>query len=544
MSRKKTLLITALALCVTAALAAFLLRDSTFIGGARVARDAESVESDSVHALCGLLRLREPKELELRGSPLTLRQGERLRGRFPDCALRWDVPLSSGRFESDTTALSLPAVTEEDLNAFSFFPALETLELPEDTPEELVASLRERAPALRVCRRIRIGEQSCPSDALSLSFEGDVPLEELSDKLALFPALRTVELRDRSCSFAELLPLAEAYPAVAWEAEIELAPGLCVPTDATELTITAEAPVSPAALAEALSLFPALSRIEYRDCDFSDAELIALRERSDAAVVWETEVCGLRFPTDAEEIDVSGCTVAGVEAVEDKLPCFDRLRRVIMCECGIDDETMDALDRRHEDIRFIWTVHFGAFFLRTDATTFIATCFPHGYSFLTNKQVQKLGYCRDLIALDIGHMYYSDVSFLEKLTKLRYLILADTGVDTVEWARQMPELCYLELFLTQVKDLSPLTECRELRHLNLAYTAPNDIAPLCAMPWLERLWMTGARLSDTQRAALRQALPDTELELSLGGSSTGGTWRTRPAYFEMRDVFGVFYMEG
>ena len=43
---------------------------------------------------------------------------------------------------------------------------------------------------------------------------------------------------------------------------------------------------------------------------------------------------------------------------------------------------------------------------------------------------------------------------------------------------------------------------------------------------------------------LKAALPDTEMYLLPHGESTGGTWRTHPHYYEMRDFFGMYYMPG
>ena len=64
------------------------------------------------------------------------------------------------------------------------------------------------------------------------------------------------------------------------------------------------------------------------------------------------------------------------------------------------------------------------------------------------------------------------------------------------------------------------------------------------MPQLERLWYCGNNMTDEQLDELKAALPDTEMYLLPHGESTGGTWRTHPHYYEMRDFFGMYYMPG
>ena len=63
--------------------------------------------------------------------------------------------------------------------------------------------------------------------------------------------------------------------------------------------------------------------------------------------------------TDAEEIDISNTSLESTAAVEEILPCFHNLKKVVMCQCGISSEEMDALNRKYEDIRFVWSVNIG-----------------------------------------------------------------------------------------------------------------------------------------------------------------------------------------
>ena len=126
------------------------------------------------------------------------------------------------------------------------------------------------------------------------------------------------------------------------------------------------------ASAEALlSQLPLLERVNMRGCGLTDAEMDRLRQAfPQTLLVWDREIAGLRVSTDSVEIDLSGRQISDPAQVESVLTSFPRLERVIMSDCGLDNETMDALNRRHEDIRFVWTGYLRWFPVRPDALYF------------------------------------------------------------------------------------------------------------------------------------------------------------------------------
>ena len=145
----------------------------------------------------------------------------------------------------------------------------------------------------------------------------------------------------------------------------------------------------------------------------------------------------------------------------------------------------------------------------------------------------------------MGHKSIEDLSFLYGLPQLQYLILAENPVRDLTPIGSLRELKYLEIFWTRTEDLSPLAECTALRDLNISYVyakGNNAYDALSRMPWLERLWCCGSNMSGEQIEALRAAMPECEIYAERYGESTGGTWRYHPHYYEMRDVFEMYYM--
>jgi len=260
------------------------------------------------------------------------------------------------------------------------------------------------------------------------------------------------------------------------------------------------------------------------------------------------QIYGREFFSDAAEIDLSDVPVEDQAAeLEARLPAFSALEKVVMCDCGLSDEQMDALDQKYENVRFVWTVHFGGYSLRTDAAAFIAAKEPHGE--LSNKDMPPLRYCTDLVALDLGHMKFTDISFVSGMKHLRFLVLADGEVDDIGPVAELPELEYLEIFRTKVRDLTPLLKCKSLKDLNICYlpqSASRDIYEvLLQTTWLERLFYAGNKLTREEKNTLMDAYPETaQVVLYEEMESTGLDWRYHPRYYEMRDLLGMYYMPG
>jgi hypothetical protein len=118
-------------------------------------------------------------------------------------------------------------------------------------------------------------------------------------------------------------------------------------------------------------------------------------------------------------------------------------------------------------------------------------------------------------------------------------------MKNIEPLRNCKELIYFEVFDTPVKDFTPLLECKKLRDLNMCWT-DGDPEVIAQLTWLERLWFPGHNLSKDAKQAIVDALPNTEVympEWDKDGS-TGGGWREADIYFEMRNLFGMFYQPG
>ena len=246
---------------------------------------------------------------------------------------------------------------------------------------------------------------------------------------------------------------------------------------------------------------------------------------------------GQEFDSDTDFLDLSGITMEDTAELEAALPSFPNLKQVDMIDCGISNEEMEALNRRHPGIKFVWALQIQGMKLRTDATSFMPA--KYGYSVL-DSDCQLLRYCHDLECIDVGHMDIYDCSFLYGTPHVKYLILADTGISDATPIGFLTELEFLEVFLTDITDYTPLTNCTSLKDLNLSFTYSNNKTPLFQMVWLDRLWAVASSLSWQEQAELRDTLPNTTF-LIYDDASTQRGWRNSPCYYAHRDILEMPY---
>ncbi len=302
----------------------------------------------------------------------------------------------------------------------------------------------------------------------------------------------------------------------------------------------------PEELMERLQYFPNLVSLVIITPDEGDIAwlLDVCGAYPDVTIDFDFTLYGVEIRSQDTQVDLSGIEIDDLDLVESITSRMPNIQKVIMSDCGIDNETMDALNRRYDDIQYVWTVVIGnKHSLRTDETAYIPV--KTGYVVFNDSQLYNLRYCTELVALDLGHHAMTNVDFVQYMPHLRYLIIADSVVSDLTPLSGLKELVYLELFGTQVTDYSPLLGCTALEDLNICYTH-GDPEIIAQMTSLKRVWWINPsywRCTAEEQAMLAEALPECYL-IYNGTSSTGSGWRQGSLYYEMRDYLGMYYMTG
>ena len=207
-------------------------------------------------------------------------------------------------------------------------------------------------------------------------------------------------------------------------------------------------------------------------------------------------------------LDLSGLKLedaaAGLKWLETQLPLVPGLKWVDLSFCSLPNDTLAQLreDMAKKDVKIVWTLTLGHsdYSVRTDDWVF-STRHSSGDRRLEDEDVACLRYATELRALDLGHNWLFDASFLEPMKELRVVILSDNKISDLSCLAGKP-LEYLEIFNTHVEDLSFLKNCDTLLDLNICTTWVSDLSPLYHLPNLQRLWVgNGTRVKWAERQA-------------------------------------------
>ncbi len=248
---------------------------------------------------------------------------------------------------------------------------------------------------------------------------------------------------------------------------------------------------------------------------------------------------------EATYVDISHRDVRDVDidAVISRLP---NLERLVMIDCGLDNDRYAALQDRHPDIKIVWEIVLSHWTIRTDSVAFSTFKTTAEDFFMDNDEAYYLKYCNELVALDLGHNYVSDLSFLEYMPELRILILVDNVKykdDTVtrhltdlSELQYVPRLRYLEIFANNVSDFSFMQYLTELEDLNISYNSVSSIEYMTNLPNLKRLWMEHTYIPYSGYCTLRELYPNAQI-VCVGEGSVDQGWRSGPRYVAMRRMF-------
>ncbi len=259
---------------------------------------------------------------------------------------------------------------------------------------------------------------------------------------------------------------------------------------------------------------------------------------------------------DAEEIDLGSIALSDTDADYGALKAFLRqltqLKKVDMFSTRIKRPRIEELAKAFPSLEFGWTMVVPCsnpphpertpHLIRTDITAY-STLHNNKCTQHTARDLSILRYCKNLLALDIGHNRVDDLSFLYDLPHLKVLIVAcNSDLSDITPIGSLKELEYLEIFKNNIRDISCLANCENLVDLNICFNRISDWSPLYGLKKLRRLWLYNSNnYSDSSPVpssavqALRKALP--ECKVDAVSYSTEGCGRQHPRYDTINTMF-------
>lgn len=490
-------------------------------------------------------------ELDLTAADVSPERFDAVRAAYPALSVCWSIPIGASRYPSDAESITLTDFTVSELPLFDYFTALRSADARGCACYDTLLALREKYPALELEWQVPLGSTEYLDSATEIAVDDiSITPDALREALRYLPAAQTVSFPACPWSETEKNALRAEFPAVAFVWPVAIF-GDTYPSDTAELSFAgrtfSEADV--AELSEKLASLPKLTRVDLTGTGVTVEQMTPVCEKYPAVdFVFTFELYGVPISTEDTLLDFTGIEMESTEPVESILPVMHKLEKVDMSDCGFSDEEMDALNKKYENVRFVWTLHISYYDIRTDATGFRATEKHYGY--LDAEGLARFKYCEDMVAIDIGHRRVPTVDFLYDMPQVKYLVLQRAECYDISAIGSLKDLCYLELHRAYVNSLEPLLSCKKLQDLNFVYlmgsvTQKEIFDTLMEMDSLEMVWLHLGQLTPDQIEQLRAKHPDCLYhEVPDWDHSVEDPWRYSENYYAMRDALGMAYMNG
>ena len=258
----------------------------------------------------------------------------------------------------------------------------------------------------------------------------------------------------------------------------------------------------------------------------------------------------------AEYVDLKNVKAKSLDSLIKFLQKLPNLKKVDMFATPVYAKDIDKLVKAFPEVEFGWTMCIdcnnphhkdrSVHKIRTDATAF-STLHNNQCTRHTSKDFEILKYCKNMMALDIGHNAVTTLDFLRYMPKLRVLIIGRNGVTDLSPLASCPDLEYLEAFTNKIESVEPLLSCPHLIDLNIPNNCVKDPELFAQMTSLKRLWafncsypneLSKDKMPAKLKTMLKKALPKCKINWYSGGTNE---WRgTRPEHPHYLVIYEMF----
>jgi len=464
------------------------------------------------------------KTVDLRGTTLSAADADALAAQFPH--INFVYP-SDG--SADTAMLSLSSASEA-AQMLAGMPGATHVTITGCTfaPEEYRA-LKAQFPGVTLDCRIDLYGVQLLSGAAEIDLSRAQTDETLEENLRLFDHLQQLTLGETMPTEAARLRDSLQIPSLRYRYN-----GCLISAETIEIDLYGAPGLNAAELDALLAAMPQLSTVVMNKPDEAMLTVMAKYE-ANVGFFYQAEAFGRTFSTSDRTLDlgdaVTDADVGELMALINRMP---NLEELTMYESKLSQESMDLLFDSYPDIFFGWTFRMcdGRYVVRSDVTAF-STLLGSPSHFYTQKDFVQLRYCKNLLALDLGHNAITNIDFLYNFPNLELLILADNQISDITPIASLKNLGYLEIFLNyDIKDYSPLAGL-PLTDLNIRCSRgvrqDLDVEDFLAIPTLKRFWASKGHLDAEEIELMREQMPDCEIVIN-NESATKDGWRENGIY--------------
>ena len=309
-----------------------LEKEYVFWNGAMLPKHEQSISvtGKTMRHPEAFLKFTDLRHLDARDTGMTAAQYEWFRRELPDCTVLWDIPIQGKAYDRETTELTVEQLTDEEIDSLQYFWNLQLVDVGNWDDYSRIQAMQSQYPDCTIRYRINVADEWWDSDVVSVILQ-DADSSELMEKLQWFQSLESVMLTGTVPSQSELQQLQSRFPEVFFLWKLD-ALGMSLETDITSLDLSGIPLSSVEELENLLPYFPQLETVTL-GINPDQERLVALaKQYPDVQFLCELIFADRVLDTGAEELDLSNIPMADATALEEILPCFHNLKKVIMCE--------------------------------------------------------------------------------------------------------------------------------------------------------------------------------------------------------------------
>ena len=485
------------------------------------------------------------ESLDLRGTGISLEHYDSLQAQLPDCDILWDVPFQGKTLSSDTAAVTVKTLTEEDIALLRYFPGLNAVDAMDCSDYAMLEKLVEAYPNVEVSYEVSVGALRFAPDATDLTLKSeDFDFDTLLTNLPHLPRICAIRFEEMELTLEQLSILEAAYPQIPVTYSAVLA-GQVFEMDAAEADLSAITSEDVDTVLQQLELLPGIVEVQLMNGEGSSnlslTDVQKLQEaRPQTHFAYSFTLFGQTLSTDTERVEYKNQKIGneGEEQIRQALDVMDKCTYFKLDNCRLSNEVLAQLREDYRDrTKIVWRIWFGDGTSLTDAEIIRST-----YN-VEDDNCHDLVYCEDVRYIDFGHNEWLDgCEFIRGMPNLEFIILSGAPIKDLSPFENCKKLRILEIaFCMYITDLTPLAGCESLEMLNIGETRVKDLSPLDDLN-ITMLMASGARVPQEERDRFASVHPD--CWASYRGNQYGSGWRYDEDdkqlqwYKDIADIFG------
>lgn len=515
-----------------------LLLAAAAYGGWYWYRETHIFIEDAVYA-------KNSESLDLRGTGISLEHYDSLQAQLPDCDILWDVPFQGKTLSSDTAAITVKTLTEEDIALLRYFPGLNAVDAMDCSDYAMLEKLAETYPDVEVAYEVSVGALRFAPDTTDLTLKSeDFDFDTLLANLPHLPRICSIRFEEMELTLEQLSILEAAYPQIPVTYSAVLA-GQVFEMDAAEADLSAITSEDVDTVLQQLELLPGIVEVQLMNGEGSSnltlTDVQKLQEaRPQTHFGYSFTLFGQTLSTDTERVEYKNQKIGneGEEQIRQALDVMDKCTYFKLDNCRLSNEVLAQLREDYRDrAKIVWRIWFGEGTSLTDAEIIRST-----YN-VEDDNCHDLVYCEDVRYIDFGHNEWLDgCEFIRGMPNLEFIILSGAPIKDLSPFENCKKLRILEIaFCHYITDLSPLAGCESLEMINIGATQVKDLSPLDDLN-ITMLMASGAKVPQEERDRFASVHPD--CWASYRGNQYGSGWRYDEDdkqlqwYKDIADIFG------